>query len=300
MKPDSLILRQYLDNLFEGAYAVDMNRRIVYWNTAAEKITGFSADEVLGSCCADNILQHVNGSGVSLCRHDCPLAQTIRDGQNREVEVFLHHKLGHRLPVRVRTSILRDEQGGIVGALELFNERMGRESLQRRVRDLEKMAYLDPLTGLANRRYIEAALDQRFHEVRRFGWSFGFIMADVDHFKEINDRYGHEMGDRMLQMVGRTLSSSSRPYDIIGRWGGEEFVGLLLHLDEVTLTEIAQRLRIMVQNSFLILDGEKLSVTLSMGCTLARSDDSVKKILQRADRLLYRCKNGGRNCVVIG
>jgi len=299
MKPDNILLRQYLDHLFEGAYAVDMNRRIVYWNTAAEQMTGFSADEVMGSCCAENILQHVNGAGLNLCRHGCPLALTMQDGQPRESELYLHHKLGHRLPVRARTSVLRDGEGRIIGALELFNERMGRESLQRRVRDLEKMAYLDALTGLANRRYLEATLEQRFHEVKRFGWSFGFFLADIDHFKEINDRYGHDAGDRTLQMVGRTMASNSRPYDIIGRWGGEEFVGLLLHLDQQTLMDTVERLRIMVQNSFLFLENERLSVTVSIGGTMVHPGDSIKELLQRADRLLYRCKNGGRNCVAV-
>jgi diguanylate cyclase (GGDEF)-like protein/PAS domain S-box-containing protein len=293
-------LSQYLDHLFEGAYCVDAQRRILYWNPAAEKITGFRADEVIGTCCADNILQHVDAMGVGMCREGCPLAKTLKDSRSREGQVFLHHKLGHRVPVRMRTSILRDETGQVIGAIEVFTENTGREGLRRRVEELEEMAYLDSMTGLANRRYIEAIMEQRFHEKKRFGWSFGIIIADVDLFKEINDRYGHETGDRMLQMVGRTLTSNSRPFDIIGRWGGEEFIGVLHHLNRDTLSEICERLRIMVENSFIMLDGQKLSVTVSIGCTIAEPGDSIDKIVLRADRLMYRSKRAGRNCVSLG
>ena len=98
--------RELLDNLYEGVYYVDRQRRITFWNKAAETITGYSRREVLGHKCFQNLLKHVDDQGVSLCLSACPLAQTIQDGQPRSTSVYLHHKDGHRLPVAVRVAPL--------------------------------------------------------------------------------------------------------------------------------------------------------------------------------------------------
>ena len=98
---------ELLDNLTDGVYFVDRERRIVYWNKAAERITGFSKSEVIGCRCLDNILTHVNEEGGNLCHSGCPLAQTIEDGKSRKADVFLHHKDGHRQPVLVGVAPVR-------------------------------------------------------------------------------------------------------------------------------------------------------------------------------------------------
>ena len=119
---DTDIHRRILDEIQDGVYFLDTDRRITYWNRGAERITGFKSDEVLGRCCSDNILMHVDHAGLQLCKGHCPAARTIADGSFQEDEVFLHHKQGHRVPVRVRTSPVRDEAGGIIGAVEIFND----------------------------------------------------------------------------------------------------------------------------------------------------------------------------------
>ena len=92
-----------LDSLFDGVYFVDLDRRITYWNAGAERISGYLRSEVVGSCCADNLLRHIDTEGHKLCQDGCPLAATMRDGKTRESSVYLHHKFGHRVPVLVRT-----------------------------------------------------------------------------------------------------------------------------------------------------------------------------------------------------
>ena len=144
-----------VDNLYDGLYVVDRNRIITYWNKAAERISGFSADEVLGKSCSENILTHVDAEGNSLCMGMCPLAKGIADGKQREVELYMHHKDGHRIPVSCRFGVLTDEEGNITGAVELFADISSQKVRESRIQELEKIAMLDRLTQLPNRDYLE-------------------------------------------------------------------------------------------------------------------------------------------------
>ena len=127
-----------LDHFFEGVYFVDPERRIGFWNRAAEKLTGFSREEVVGRVCADAILRHVTEDGTMLCFNGCPLQKTLSDGQDRETEIFLHHKDGHRVPVSVRVTPMRNDAGEIIGAMEVFRHAGDDITLRTRIADLEK------------------------------------------------------------------------------------------------------------------------------------------------------------------
>ncbi len=284
-----------LNQLTNGVYLVDRLRRIQFWNRGAEELTGYAASDVVGSACSDNLLMHVDSEGHSLCLLGCPLEATMNDGQAREAEVFLHHRDGQRVPVLVRTSPIRDARGQIVGGIEVFDDNAARASMREEVSALRELALVDPLTEIGNRRYAETALASRHAELERYGWVYGVLMIDVDHFKAFNDRYGHATGDRVLRMVATTLKSSVRTYDVAGRWGGEEFIGILEKMTADELARRAETLRLLVSSSSLTVDGAALSVTVSIGGTVARSSETVAEAVRRADELLYQSKAAGRN-----
>ena len=112
--PSEDLYRDLVENMHDGIYFVDRERRITYWNKGAERITGYSAAEVVGKSCADNILVHVDALGRQLCKGSCPLVASMADGAPHEAEVYLHHKQGHRLPVWVRTSPLPAADGTVL------------------------------------------------------------------------------------------------------------------------------------------------------------------------------------------
>lgn len=284
-------------NLNDGLYFVDKNRVITYWNNAAERITGFSAGEVIGRPCFQNILTHVDGEGRSLCSGLCPLAATLIDGSTREAEVFLHHKDGHRVPVLVRVGTITDKTGQIIGGTELFTDISRYTADVSRIKQLEKMALLDHLTGLANRNYIERELESRFDEKKRFNLSFGILFMDIDHFKEFNDQYGHEAGDDVLKYVARTFMANTRPFDFYGRWGGEEFIGIVRNVDARDLERMGNRIRVLIGSSYLFREEEKHQVTISIGAAVAKDNDTMESIINRADILMYQSKESGRNCL---
>src|SRR5690348_6753993 len=114
------VCRTILEGLPAAVYVVDRDRRILLWNSRAESVSGFLGHEVIGRSCRDGLLVHCNEHGTVMCGDACPLAETMRDGRPREVQLYMRHKLGHRIPVRVQSMAVRNDQGSIVGAAELF------------------------------------------------------------------------------------------------------------------------------------------------------------------------------------
>ena len=287
-----------LENLHDGLYFVDRDRVITYWNHAAEHISGFTADEIIGSSCADNILTHVDSDGNNLCTGLCPLAASIADGNPREAEIYMHHKNGQRVPVSVRVSTISDKDGNIIGGIELFTDISNQAANELRVKELEKLALLDKLTQLANRNYIERELQSRFEEHKRLNLAFGILFIDIDHFKNFNDSYGHDVGDTVLKFVANTFIANTRPFDLYGRWGGEEFIAIIRNINGPDLEMLGNRIRLLVEQSYVMHEDEKLSVTISLGATLVKKGDTVDSLIKRADSLLYQSKAAGRNRVM--
>jgi diguanylate cyclase (GGDEF)-like protein/PAS domain S-box-containing protein len=285
-----------LDLLYDAVFFVDGERRITYWNKAAEELTGFTSQEVLGSKCGESFLAHVDCQGAALCGGSCPLAQTLADVEERESELVLRHKQGHRIPVSVRVAPVFDDGGRPVGAVQIFRDISVRLELRSQLEEMKEQAFLDPLTGLANRRYLDRHLRQRMDEYDRRDAAFGVMYFDIDRFKAVNDRHGHGVGDDVLKMVARTLASNTRLHDLVGRWGGEEFLSVASRVDYRQLLAIAERQRIMVERCSLSVPPD-VAVTVSVGAALAVRGESVDALLQRADELLYQAKKSGRNQV---
>lgn len=281
------------DLMQEGMYVTDRSRQILRWNAAAERITGYTSDEVVGRCCADGILMHVDDTGRVLCHSSCPLAEAMRVRAPQSALVALHHKRGHRVTVKVRVTPVFDASGAVVGAAEVFSDESAIEGLRERITTLERLALVDTLTQLPNRRYLEAALAARFAELSRSGISFGAVFLDVDRFKSFNDSYGHETGDLALQTVANALAGSVRPGDLVGRWGGEEFLAIFPVASVPELLHLAERLRVMVRNSVVHAQAGDLGVTISVGADVARPADTSAELLKRIDGYMYASKRAG-------
>jgi diguanylate cyclase (GGDEF)-like protein len=200
----------------------------------------------------------------------------------------------------VRVSPLLDEKGNVAGAAEFFSDISGKPELEKRVRRLEKMAMNDRLTGVANRRYCETYLRARLEELHRFQWPLGIVFFDIDDFKKLNDRFSHRVGDQALRTVARTLQHNIRSIDQAGRWGGEEFIIILRNTDRASLRRIAEKLRRLVERSVFWEKNVPVRLTLSGGATMARPDDTIDTLLERADLLMYRSKRSGKNRIRSG
>lgn len=302
MAEDSEFYKNIIDNLYDGVYFVDRERVITYWNRGAERITGYIAHQVIGRSCRDNLLNHVSAKGIQLCQTQCPLAGCMTDGKTREADLFLHHADGHRLPVLVRASPLRDSEGRIIGAVETFSCDRGITTVRQELLDLRRTVQTDTLTGIGSRLFLEGRLHAAIAESQhRKDAGAGLLFLDIDHFKQFNDIYGHEVGDKVLRMVSSTLSHSMRRTDVVGRWGGEEFIAIAYAVaSEKGLRITAEKLRMLVEYSRLDLAEVNLSVTVSIGATLILPTDTPESVINRADGLMYQSKQAGRNRITVG
>ena len=163
---------------------------------------------------------------------------------------------------------------------------------------LEQMARTDPLTGLSNRRVLVEAAEAEFKRCKRAGGMFALLMIDIDHFKRVNDVYGHEGGDQALISLANIFSASVRETDLVARYGGEEFVFLLTNTAETGAAEMSERLRASVESNVTDLGGQTLTVTISIGVSsFSRADEDWFDVMRRADQALYEAKASGRNQV---
>ncbi len=294
-----------LEELHEGVYFVDNNRKITYWNKAAERITGYLAQEVEGTHCYDNLLVHVDDNGNNLCTGLCPLAMTIKTLEKFAGRVYLHHKDGHRVPVNIKTIPMQNPETGIVeGGVEVFTDEKFPEDIEKKLIELEKLASKDELCSIANRRFMKEKIKMLIDLYQHYDMSFGLVFLDIDHFKSINDTYSHDTGDKVLKMISNTMLSNTRDTDLVGRWGGEEFVAVFPEIEPDIFKKVVERLRFLIEKSFISerISGGKpdedptlISVTASMGATLVQKGDDVDTIVERADKLMYHSKKSGRN-----
>lgn len=288
--------KDLLDHMSDGVYFVDKDRRILYWNEGASRLTGYEAQELLGKRCQDDVLCHVDSAGRRLCHSDCPLTASMADGGSREASVYLRHKQGRRVPVQVRVQPIRGADGSVVGAIEIFSDDSAQNDARRRIDAMKRLAFLDHLTQLPNRRFLEMALHTALSEFEVHKDPFGVLMMDLDGFKAINDTFGHNCGDLALQEAGLTLAGALRPTDTVGRWGGDEFLAIVHNVDQEILGILTSRSVLMVaETSVFGPDGTRVSLSISAGAALAQLGATAEGLIHQADSLMYRSKANGRN-----
>ncbi|MGD9912922.1 MAG: GGDEF domain-containing protein [Rhizobiaceae bacterium] len=171
------------------------------------------------------------------------------------------------------------------------------ESLSARSETLQQAALTDALTGMQNRRYFDDAMKEYITEFRRIGKPVGLMILDLDHFKQVNDTHGHDVGDEVLKAVSNCLKDMTRHHDVVARLGGEEFAVVAPNLDIEMLTKLAERIRKAVAATPVASGTAKLNVTTSVGLAVWDGRESSEDFYRRADKQLYQAKRLGRNRV---
>ena len=189
---------------------------------------------------------------------------------------------------------IKDKKAVVFIARDITEKKSAQEELQRLNRKLEHQARSDPLTGTANRRHIMEQGKRLASLVKRNGGEVSIIILDLDWFKSVNDKYGHDTGDMVLKRVARMVEQGIRDIDMLGRWGGEEFIILCQQTNLDEAVHLAERLRMILDMSVIDPVGK---MTASFGVAANHGNESLEQTIHRADRALYAAKYAGRNRV---
>lgn len=211
---------------------------------------------------------------------------------------YVSASMGVMLAGAVTISILIVPLIYAVVARPLRREYEKRRHAENRAAELGQLAITDPLTRTRNRRGITIGVLEAMAHSERYEHPLSIAMIDVDHFKEVNDKYGHKAGDRVLEGVASILVETLRMPDKVGRYGGEEFLLVLPETGLEETTKIAERIRTAVGEAEFDIGNEKIKLTISVGATPFVKGEDLEQLLSRADRALYKAKRSGRNLVV--
>lgn len=289
---DTDLLSALPDHIDTGMYIVDPERRILYWNAAAVAITGYSAIDVTGRLCHGDLLMHCDAEGVGMCGAACPLAAVIQDGRSRECVIFLRHKQGHRVRVRVRSRAIHNPQGKVVGAIEVFAEEPSAAHLSRHH---SGTAHFDQATGLANRPWGELKAKQALETLAQFGTRFGWVQIGLDKSEDLSHQWGHGFIDAAMLVMGRTLERSLRPMDLLVRWDRSEFRALVWCSTSRELLETVRTAVVLVRSSSVAWWGEGMHVRASAGAVMAQPDDSLASLEAGASAGYEASRSAGGN-----
>ncbi len=284
--------RAIFDNVRDYAiYTISSSGMIDEWNHSLQRFAGWLPADVEGR----SIAMFFPMDAPDLPRVEVLLAEAARIG-SVETEGWRMKSNGARLWENTVITVLPDE----VGAIRCFTV-VARDMTERKRLDdaMRLLTTVDPLTGACNRRHGNALLAAELSRYQRDGQPFAALMLDVDHFKAINDRFGHPAGDAVLCALVEAARSGLRPTDVVARWGGEEFLLVLPGSDAAAALTAAERVRAELAATQVVFPGgEPITFTVSIGVAVPTSNDP-DELLRRSDVALYAAKTGGRNRVVL-
>ncbi|WP_081642269.1 sensor domain-containing diguanylate cyclase [Thermodesulfobacterium thermophilum] len=270
----------------ESAVYTVKDFKINFVNPKLLKLLGYSEEELIGKRDHEGFVDPVEDR--------CAICEAISKGEEFTGDMVLKKKDGSYLIANVKVSHVRDELGKVVETVVCFWD----ITLRKKLEDaLYLNSITDPLTRLFNRRFIATVLENLKEKASESKQTFSVIMIDIDNFKRINDVYGHDVGDEVLKVLAETLIGQLRDQDIVGRWGGEEFIVVLPETDLKNAILVAEKLRKAVED--LEIGIHRLKITISLGVSEYRlkEKEEIADLIKRADSALYLAKRSGKNCV---
>ena len=272
-----------VQNINSGIIVLDVLGQVVEVNPFVKKLLGSETDVSIGK----------------------PLGLVLKNGpkikyspqMTEQVEEEIACETGGQLRYFiVQVSPIRDEQKNLIGHVISLVDITDRKKAEM---ELEYLSRTDVLTDATNRRHFFVLAELEFERFKRYGHPLAILLMDIDHFKRINDTYGHRAGDLVLKSFVRTCQEHLRTTDIFARYGGEEFICLLYEVNHKRAMETAERLRKVIADAQFDFVGELIPVTMSIGLAFAQANETLDAVITLADQALYESKNNGRNRVTI-
>lgn len=285
-----------MESMYDGFYLLNPDMRFVIWNQGMTRLTGLTAESTQHQLWTPRALRYADQYSKPLNDQDTPMRRVIESGRPITSTLRLQAQGRDWVEVEVQTLPILDNDGTLLGICEIFKNLSEQSEGSHRYRELKLQASRDALTGCANRGELENQMahlmtDYKKHPRKK---QFSMVFVDIDHFKSINDTYGHNIGDEVLVEVGRCLLHSCNSGELVARYGGEEFVCVYPECGIDHAFRQAERLRETL-SKLRFENAPHLRITASFGVSEIESSDSLESLRKRADEALYLSKQNGRN-----
>lgn len=298
--PEHSFHEKMLDDMQDAVIFLDSDRRVTRWNRATERLTGTQAESTLHRRHLCELLELRDDKDVQLTPRmcdECPIGCAVAAGVGQVRRLTLRGRKQEEVPVNCHAIPVNDESGNRSGAIVILRDASHQISWEARCQTLLEQSKLDPLTQLANRAEFDRVCPTFVQTHRTQDMPCSMIMCDIDHFKHINDTFGHQAGDDVIRSTSGMLRKAGRTGDIVARYGGEEFVILCADCTAGEAMSRAERVRAALEEvTHTALGGN--AITASFGVTELQPGDTPETFLRRADRGLLTAKSKGRNTVV--
>jgi PAS domain S-box-containing protein len=278
---DPQLLQAILDNLQIGLYVSDGAGRIVFWNDGAERITGYMRHTVLGHICGELQVRRQQRKACPFC-DDHIHEDTVLHGRVVDAQIYLEHKAGYMIPVHARAVPVRNAQGNVAGVLRIFEERQTLMSGAQR--HLASHGCLDVLSGVPNHRFTQFHLHEGLLSFAEYNLPFGILCIAIAQIDEVRKRYGQEATFTMLHMVAQTAVHVLGPNAFLGRWGHNEFIGILVNCDRAELEKLGTELQHIGSATHITWWDDDIRFQVLVTKAMVRPGDTLETLLQRAER----------------
>ncbi|MBL0954276.1 MAG: GGDEF domain-containing protein [Leptospira sp.] len=294
------LAKEIVSQSIDAIVVLDTNQQILFSNIALQSLTGYSEEELLGKSFSYLFPPNEKGEQTSIESFVSSNEAHYIAGFLKELELITKPK--GTIPVEIRAFTIHQENREYYAAIirDVRERRRLEEQKNVLINSLKRLAYMDELTMLPNRRSFADTLQKTIATVKRRNRESVLAVMDIDHFKVINDTYGHDIGDLVLKKMANIFVDCLREEDTVGRLGGEEFGCILPDTTTEGATIVLDRLRESVEtHRFFIFDNYYLNVTLSIGYTKVHPIQKPEEVLKFADIALYQAKNNGRNQIQV-
>ncbi|MDP8220326.1 MAG: diguanylate cyclase [Candidatus Stygibacter frigidus] len=307
--------RSFISLSNDGMALINEKGQIIEWNSSLTRITGISMEKVYGESIWNimtlgNVRIKENKVSSKLLKKF--ILRSLKNGLEKEKVrqdlCQITHTDGHIVHLQYSLFTIKVDKGNRLGMVirdntSSVNDRKyiaeQHEKLNQAYKEMEKLARIDPLTQISNRRDVEIRLNYEMTRYERHHNPFSLAIADIDDFKKFNDTYGHDMGDYVLKEIAKLMKETIRAQDILGRWGGEEFILIFPETDSVGGNIISDRVRTIIEQHNFDFKGVSVSVTITTGLSVYRQGEVLDETIKRADNALYQGKNCGKNCIIV-
>ncbi len=286
-----------IDAMHDGVVFVDSQARITLWSQGTERLTGVSGEAAAGRVFAPSLLDMCSQTDHRIADEACPVAKSLITNAQLRQRLLVMGRQGHHVAIDLHTIPVHSPEGKVLGATVLLHDAQPEASLEQKCEALHAEVTKDPMTKVANRAEFDRMLALFIEAHQQAGQPSSLIMCDIDHFKNINDTFGHQAGDEAIISLANLLSSLCRTGDLVARYGGEEFAVLCADCTSADGARRAEQFRRKLsEHQFTCLGNKR--ITASFGVTEQQAGDTPETMLRRSDRALLMAKEQGRNQVV--